>query len=206
MLTKVCGLTNISEVDYLKENKVDFAGIVLFFEKSKRNLSIDKAKVIVDKIHEETSDMKVVAVVVSPSLSQVKEIVDTGFDYIQIHGSVSDEIFNECTIPVLKAFNVDDLDYYEHFCSILNIKGFVFDAGQPGSGKIFDWKILNSLIRYEDKLYILAGGLNSTNIISAIESVNPDGVDVSSGVEYDDKPGKDPEKIKEFISLARHKE
>jgi len=200
MLTKICGLTCKEEAEYLKKYGADLAGMVLFFEKSKRNISIEKAKEIISALHPE---IKAVAVTVSPSLEEAKEIWEAGFDYIQIHGKVSEEILNSCTIPLLKAFNVDDMDKYDYYLSFPNIKGFVFDAGEPGSGKTFDWNSLDNLERRSDKIYILAGGLNSANVAKAVERVKPDGVDVSSGVEYSDKAGKDPEKIREFIEVVK---
>ncbi|MDO4188135.1 MAG: phosphoribosylanthranilate isomerase [Lachnospiraceae bacterium] len=208
MLIKICGLTDKKEVQYLKENKVDFAGMVLFYEKSKRNISINQAKEILGEL---APDIKSVAVTVSPSMEQVKEIEAAGFDYIQIHGSVDDDIISGCSILVFKAFNVEDTDKYEHYLTFDNIKGFVFDAGKPGSGKTFDWNMLKKLDRKEDKLYILAGGLNESNVKEAIEFVKPDGVDVSSGVELEDvvlddgrvKTGKDPAKIEKFVSKVR---
>ena len=205
MYVKICGLTTKDEVDYLKENKVDFCGMVLFFEKSKRNISVEKAKEIIDRLRleEPSSTIKAVAVTVSPNAEQVKEIEKAGFDYIQIHGVIDDDLIRNCSIPVLKAFNVDDLEKYEHYLSIDNIKGFVFDAGEPGSGKTFDWNMLSSLSRDSNRLYILAGGLTADNVKRAIDTVNPDGVDVSSGVEYSDKPGKDSAKITEFCNAVK---
>ena len=205
MYVKICGLTTKDEVDYLKENKVDFCGMVLFFEKSKRNISVEKAKEIIDRLRleESSSTIKAVAVTVSPNAEQVKEIEKAGFDYIQIHGVIDDDLIRNCSIPVLKAFNVDDLEKYEHYLSIDNIKGFVFDAGEPGSGKTFDWNMLSTLSRDSNRLYILAGGLTADNVKRAIDTVNPDGVDVSSGVEYSDKPGKDPAKITAFCNAVK---
>ena len=43
MKIKVCGLTNPKEAAYLNKNHVDFAGFVLFFPKSKRNITITQA-------------------------------------------------------------------------------------------------------------------------------------------------------------------
>ena len=215
MLIKICGLTNKSEVEYLKKNKVDFAGIVLFFEKSKRNVSIDKAKEIIaalktfgDKDYEKCGDatehdIKAVAVVVSPNEQQVKEIEAAGFDYIQIHGALDEELIRKINIPVLRAFNVDDMDKYDYYLSFPNIKGFVFDAGEPGSGKTFDWDSLKTIKRQKNRMYILAGGLNAENVSRAIEMVKPDGVDVSSSVEYTDKLGKNPALIDEFFMKVR---
>ena len=200
MLTKICGLTDIKEAQYLKDNNVDFAGIVLFYEKSKRNTSIEKAKEIIKNSH---PSVKVVAVTVCPSEAQINEISEAGFDYIQIHGAIDEDIITRCPLPVLKAFNVSDIPEYDKYLKNNNIVGFVFDAGEPGSGKTFDWDMLKELKRDENKLYILAGGLNASNVKMAIERVNPDGVDVSSSVEYDDRLGKDPEKIKQFIENVR---
>ena len=68
------------------------------------------------------------------------------------------------------------------------------------SGKVFDWSLVDQIpsgIRL-----ILAGGLTPDNVASAVEYVNPWGVDVSSGVEA--APGrKDPLKVKRFIANAR---
>jgi len=200
MIIKICGLTDVSEAGYLKENKVDYAGMVLFFEKSKRNITIDTAREIIASLR---PLIKAVAVTVTPTGQQLREIESAGFDFVQIHGSIDDGLINECKIPVLKAFNVDDLEKYEHYLTLPNIKGFVFDAGQPGSGKTFDWNMLKTLRRDESRLYILAGGLNSSNVSEAVQTVCIDGVDISSGVEYEDRKGKDPEKIKEFVLKVR---
>lgn len=41
---KICGITSVQEIDYLVENKVDYCGMVLFYEKSRRNITIEKAE------------------------------------------------------------------------------------------------------------------------------------------------------------------
>ncbi len=55
----------------------------------------------------------------------------------------------------------------------------------------------------DEKLLLLAGGLHPGNVQEAINYLHPDGVDVSSGVEYTDKPGKDGEKIDLFVKYAK---
>ena len=62
-LIKVCGLTDVKEASYLNENKIDFAGFVLFFPKSKRNITINQAEKIAAQLED---GIKKVAVVVSP--------------------------------------------------------------------------------------------------------------------------------------------
>ena len=78
----------------------------------------------------------------------------------------------------------------------------MFDAIEPGSGKTFDWKLVDNIPR-DEKLLLLAGGLNPDNVRMAIEAVHPDGVDVSSGVENDDKAGKNLEKIHDFVAAVK---
>ena len=65
-----------------------------------------------------------------------------------------------------------------------------------------DWTMLENLPR-DDKLFMLAGGLNPETVAKAVKAVKPDGVDVSSGVENSNGNGKDFEKVKKFIISAR---
>lgn len=195
VLVKVCGLTDTVEADYLNKNKVDFAGFVLFFPKSKRNISIEKAEQIMAELDE---NIKKVAVIVSPDESEIQQINGSGFDYVQIHGEIKDRLLEQISKPVFKAFNIKDIKNIHKYQNNAKIVGYVFDAAVPGSGKVFDWSILNDIKR-DAKTFILAGGLNDSNVREAIKLVNPDVVDVSSGVEYDSGSGKDPEKIKQFI-------
>lgn len=193
---KICGLTSPAEARYLNENHVDFAGMVLFFPKSKRNISIEQAKEIMAALD---ASIKRVAVVVSPSIEQVRQIEAAGFDYIQIHGEIPEAAI---AIPILKAFNVSDMGSYEKYHNDSRIAGYVFDAIEPGSGKTFDWKLVDNIPR-DEKLLLLAGGLNPDNVRMAIEAVHPDGVDVSSGVENDNKAGKNAEKIRDFVAAVK---
>ncbi len=195
VLVKVCGLTDTVEADYLNKNKVDFAGFVLFFSKSKRNISIEKAEQIMAELDE---NIKKVAVIVSPDESEIQQINGSGFDYVQIHGEIKDRLLEQISKPVFKAFNIKDIKNIHKYQNNAKIVGYVFDAAVPGSGKVFDWNILNDIKR-DAKTFILAGGLNDSNVREAVKLVNPDVVDVSSGVEYDSGSGKDPEKIKQFI-------
>lgn len=199
---KICGLTSPAEARYLNENHVDFAGMVLFFPKSKRNISIEQAMEIMAALD---ASIKRVAVVVSPSIEQVRQIEAAGFDYVQIHGEIPEtetEAEAAIAIPILKAFNVSDMDSYEKYHNDSRIAGYVFDAIEPGSGKTFDWKLVDNIPR-DEKLLLLAGGLNPDNVRMAIEAVHPDGVDVSSGVENDNGAGKNPEKIHDFVAAIK---
>lgn len=202
MKIKICGLTSPKETDYVNDIEADYIGMVLFFEKSKRNITISQAQEIMNALHPQ---IKKVAVVVSPALEQVKQIEAAGFDYIQIHGELKNEIINETSIPILRAYNGTsmDLSEYERMSGYERIAGYIFDAVIPGSGQTCDWNAISAIPR-DEKLFFLAGGLHAGNVAEAIRHVHPDVVDVSSGVEYGKRPGKDPEKIKAFATAARN--
>lgn len=196
---KICGLTTKDDICCVNRELPDFIGMVLYFPKSKRNLSIEQASVLMKELD---SSIKKVAVCVSPTAEQIHYIEETGFDFIQIHGELPDEILNTCSLPVLRAFNVSNMDLYNSYLNNDKIAGFVFDAAAPGSGKTFDWNMLNAIPR-TNKLMFLAGGINTENVKDAIEAVHPDVIDVSSSVEYTDKPGKDPAKVHKIVNAVR---
>ncbi len=200
-LVKICGLTTEEEAEWVSEAGADFAGMIQFFPKSKRNIPIDKAKSIMKHL----SGVKSVAVVVGPSADEVSQIEQAGFDYIQIHGGISDDLLNSISIPVIKAFNVSDLSDYERFSKNPHVCGYIFDALVPGSGKVFDWTVLENLPR-DGKMSLVAGGLNPENVsdISKIRGIS--GADTSSGVENDNGVGKSREKIFSFVNKVHELE
>ena len=199
MKIKICGLTQRREAQYMNKNRVDYCGFVLFYPKSKRNITIFKAQEIMEALH---PDIKKAAVVVSPTVEEALAICQSGFDIIQIHGNLSEEVYDAITIDIWRAFNVKNMDEYEAVKNKDKIKGFVFDSSDPGSGIAFDHMLLDTIDRVEGKLFILAGGLNADNVKEAIDMVGPDVVDVSSGVEFVDKLGKEPGKVDEFVGAV----
>lgn len=195
---KICGLTNESDIKIVNRLKIDFAGFVLFFPKSKRNLEIARASELKSKL----KDISSVAVTVSPDLSQLAMIENAGFDYIQIHGIMSREVYENCNIPIIRAFNSLDIDEIEKCSRLDKIEILLFDAAEPGSGKQCDWNSLSAAKQYNKKI-ALAGGLCPDNVCNAIKCVSPNIVDVSSGVEHS-KCGKDPILCENFVRNARN--
>lgn len=198
-LVKICGLTEEIEAAYVNEAGADFAGMVQFVPKSKRNISIEKAASIMRCL---APSVKSVAVTVSPASEELLRIEEAGFDYVQIHGEISDELLNSLNIPVIKAFNVHDLSEYERFKRNPHVAGYIFDAQQPGSGRTFEWSVLETLPR-DEKFALLAGGLNPDNVANILTVPGIDGADTSSGVENDNGIGKSREKILAFVKRVR---
>lgn len=206
---KICGLTSMDDVHIIEKYGAYYAGMVLYYPKSRRNIDITLAEMLVAQLKK--SDIKTVAVVVSPDVSQLEAIQNAGFDYIQIHGELSEDVYGRCNIDIIRAVNIkqqtDDDIYMEtkRWQSLDKVKGLLFDAGVPGGGKTFDWNSLKKVNCGNKKLF-LAGGLTPDNVRTAIEAVRPDVVDISSGVEYDDisVKGKDENKVKTFIQNAKY--
>lgn len=214
---KICGLTTAEEASWIVDEKVDYAGIVVFYPKSHRNMTIEHAKELLPVLKRGIAlsgeTLLTVAVTVSPTPEQVREIQDAGFDRIQVHGELPKESFDEIRIPMIRAFNGFDREAYERFHHCEKVEAYLFDAGKPGSGQTFDWDVLRQLPRDEKPIF-LAGGLNRNNIRQAIREVGPDIVDVSSGVEKDvvvragqdglARVGKDRDKIRAFVEEVRN--
>lgn len=196
---KICGLMSKADAELVNALDIDYAGVVMFFPKSHRNMEPAAAKAIVAAVKD---SIRTVAVVVAPTAEQVREIERCGFDMIQIHGELREDVLEACSLPILKAFNVSDMDMLGRFNETDQIISYVFDAAEPGSGKTFDWSMLKNLPR-GGKLTILAGGLTAQNVGKAIEFLHPDGVDVSSGVENENGTGKSPVKAAQFVKAVR---
>ena len=193
---KICGMTCEADIKAVNTYLPDYIGFVLFFPKSNRNISIEQAEHLLEKVDKK---IRTVAVVVSPTTEQIRQIEKAGFDYIQIH--------------------VSDLDKLNEYEAKDKIKGYVFDSKTPGSGKTFDWSLLDNIRQRQKtdaskdvshkknkKMIFLAGGIDETNVKRAISQVAPDGIDLSSAVEKTSEDGtfhgKDPEKIRTIVTMV----
>lgn len=201
---KICGLTTKKDIEYANAFLPDFAGFVLFYPKSFRNLELSKAQMLRKQM---CPRVKSVAVVVSPTVEQIEQIQDAGFDYIQVHGKLSQEVYKATQLPILRAFNGKEIETFDQWKKYRKIAGYVFDSGNPGSGETFNWSSMDSIKR-DGKLFFLAGGIHEENVREAIRQVNPDGIDVSSSVEITKRGirGKDPEKMKKMIRMVHNEQ
>ena len=197
---KICGLKNQTDIKCINTLSPDFAGFVMFFEKSHRNISVQTAQELLALLDK---NIKSVAVTVSPTEEQLEQIYNLGFDYVQIHGKISEKLLSECKTPVIRAINVSGIESIGDIENLDNVKGILFDSAVPGSGKSFDWSMLEKLPKSQ-KMLFLAGGLTADNVAKAVAQLRPFAVDVSSGVELADKSGKDFELVRTFIENARN--
>ncbi|MGB1153746.1 MAG: phosphoribosylanthranilate isomerase, partial [Paracoccaceae bacterium] len=207
---KICGVTSQQLMRDVGNAGAQYAGLV-FFEKSPRNLSLDKARSIA---LEAPTGLAKVALVVNPSDRFLDSLTTTvPLDMIQLHGSETpqrvSEIKQKTGLPVMKAIGVaeqDDLkklDVYATVADQLLVDAKpAKDAILPGgNGSAFDWSLLQG--RRWTGPWMLAGGLNPENVAQAIAITGTQQIDVSSGVEI--RPGeKDKQKINAFVRAAQH--
>ena len=206
---KICGVTSQQLMRDVGNAGAQYAGLV-FFEKSPRNLSLDKARSIA---LEAPTGLAKVALLVNPSDRFLDSLTTTvPLDMIQLHGSETPERVSEIKqktgLPVMKAIGVaekDDLkklDVYATVADQLMVDAKpAKDAILPGgNGYAFDWSLLQG--RRWTGPWMLAGGLNPENVAQAIAITGAQQIDVSSGVEI--CPGKkDKRKINAFVRAAQ---
>ena len=100
---KICGIKREAEAEYLNEAGADYGGVV-FYEKSRRNVSIKEAESIVRRLY---PGIKKVAVTVSLDENLAKAISQAGFDILQVHGEFRPEIL-KAGIPLWRAVNITE--------------------------------------------------------------------------------------------------
>lgn len=108
MEIKICGITKEYEIDKLIEQKVEYAGFVINYPKSKRNNSLEEAEGLLKYIKEKQGNIKTVAVTVSPTLKQIKQIEQLGFDILQVHKDLLPQVLEETRLPIFRAINIGE--------------------------------------------------------------------------------------------------
>ena len=199
---KICGITNLEDAIASVIAGCDALGFV-FYKKSPRYITPEKAKKIIRLI---PKDISKVGVFVNALEKDIREIArKCKLDLLQFHGDESPEFCHKFKpYKIIKAFRVKDK---QKPAEVLGYKTFayLFDAFTKtkfgGTGKAFNWRLLKNIRRLKQKIF-LSGGLNIKNVKEAIKIVHPQWVDVSSSVEI--RPGKkDYKKVKEFIEIVK---
>lgn len=198
MKVKICGITDRKTAQYAIEAGADAIGFV--FAESKRQISVSKAKEIVQAIPDHILKIGVFVNETKENLESIFE--EVGLTHLQLHGDESPVFCHSLRYPVIKAIRIDSesaVDQIAQYdCDYILVDSPVGQY-RGGNGTTFDWKLLFNK-NIQSKL-ILAGGLTIDNVLEASKIVNPVMVDVSSGVETDGK--KDEKKINAFIKKTK---
>ena len=189
---KICGLSTKEAVKTAVSAGADYIGFV--FAPSKRQVTVEQATELAKFI---PSHIQKVGVFVSPSRAELLEAVDkVGLDFVQVHGQVADDLFEDLPCGSIQAVQVDEGGHVPNS----QADYLLFDAPVAGSGQTFDWGQLDTTELSQP--FFIAGGLNEDNVARAIQHFSPFAVDVSSGVETDGQ--KDHEKIRRFIERVKN--
>ena len=193
---KICGLKRLEDIKLVNKYKPDYIGFV--FADSKRKVSHDLAGKLKENLD---SDIISVGVFVDAPQDEILELYDKGIiEIAQLHGIESEEYIRNLKektnykLKIIKAIEMsEDTDLLSYDTSKADY--LLFDSGK-GSGKTFDWRLIRKDLKKE---FFLAGGLNSSNVIEAIDEFNPYAIDLSSSLETDGF--KDENKIKEIMEV-----
>jgi len=198
---KICGITNSQQALMVQDAGADALGLVLY-QGSSRFVNLERAIDIREVIR---PDVLCIVLLVNADPKFVEQVISrVKPDLIQFHGDETPEFCQQFDYPYIRATRMrDDLDISTEVSRYSDSKLFLFDAWRAdaygGTGEKFDWNRLPTL---RDYALILAGGLTPENVVSAIEAVSPDMVDVSGGVES--APGvKDESKVRLFIERVK---
>ncbi|MGX9985671.1 phosphoribosylanthranilate isomerase [Soonwooa purpurea] len=207
---KVCGLTKPDQIQELIDIKVDFLGFI-FYEKSPRYVLNHLSLKQISEINHQGK----VGVFVNESVGKIVEISEKAqLNFIQLHGDETEEFIFELrkklekNIEIIKVIRIgqDFTDLKKQIEKISNLKSqisnLLFDTDSKafgGTGKSFDWQILNEL-----KIpipYFLSGGISNENI-QQLSTINqqPFALDINSKFEIE-AGNKNIQKIIDFKNL-----
>jgi phosphoribosylanthranilate isomerase len=200
MWVKICGITAAEDAESAMNWGADALGFV-FYSKSPRALRANELRMILGSGR---TDADRVALFVNPAREEVERVLETGLiDRLQFHGDEDQEFCNSFGMPQIQASRVrDSKSVKDVFRKYDAAEMILLDADSPrgmgGTGETFDWQLARGLSDCQLRKTILAGGLNESNVVEAINTIRPFGVDVSSGVEVS-AGKKDLLKMKRFI-------
>ena len=206
---KMCGISKVETIPAVVEAKPDYMGLV--FAPSKRQVTVEQAKILIEELHKQcinhydTKVVKTVGVFVNETLDNLVRIADTAnLDAVQLHGD-EDETFiqslkERTNVEAWKAVQIRSAADVEKWIDS-SADMLLFDAyhkdERGGTGEVFDWSSLDTF----ERPFMLAGGIDSTNVARAIRTVRPYGIDISSGIETNGM--KDDKKITAFTKIVK---
>ena len=195
---KICGLRRREDILAVNEAKPDYCGFIIEFPKSSRNVTGALVRELTAKLN---PDIIPVGVFVNVAPERVEELLLDGTIHIaQLHGQEDEayirRIQKNTGHQVIKVFSVKTAQDIEN--ALKSPADYILlDQGGGGTGQTFDW----SLIPEIDRPFFLAGGLGADNLETAVRTIHPYAVDLSSSVETEKR--KDPMKIRQVVDIVR---
>jgi len=205
-LVKICGLRALPEARAALDAGADLLGFI-FWKPGKRYIAPVDAARIISTLRSESLSWSAVGVFVDPTPEEVRAAADVcGLDYVQLSGNESPEVVRAMPRPTFKALHVRPGDEAvaaravasNHYGAERYLLDTHTESLPGGTGVAFRWEALREV----GQRCLVAGGLRPGNVASALATLAPYGVDVSSGVEFP-SGGKDPALIRAFLEAVR---
>jgi len=201
MRVKVCGITRREDAVLAVELGAVALGFV-FWPRSPRAVTAATVRQITDGLPPFVSR---VGVFVNESQASIlSTAAEAGLTCIQLHGDEDASAYIAAPLPLIKALPVGEGFSLSAVQDLPSRVTPLLDAHDParrgGTGRVIEWTVAATAARLRP--VILSGGLNPENVKSAIATVRPYAVDVSSGVEA--APGiKDDNKLRAFFAALQ---
>lgn len=195
---KICGLQRIEDIEAVNKSRADYAGFI--FANSRRKVEREQARIL---SHSLAEGILSVGVFVNQDLEDIIDLLDNKIiDIAQLHGQETEEdirwLKERTKCQIIKAVSVKNKESIL-FWQESKADYLLLDQGNGGSGKVFDWNLLEHCRRP----FFLAGGISFENVNAAL-NIKPYAIDVSSGVETDG--AKDAAKIQRMVQLVKKSE
>jgi phosphoribosylanthranilate isomerase len=212
---KICGLQSIGTIKSIVNLPIDHIGFI--FAKSKRQVTPKQAGEMIRFVTTKAESPPLsVGVFVNPTKQELEDVLKVAkLDVIQLHGTESPEfcqwVKDHLQVKVFKVFFVssklqDVETILMPYAAVID--ALLLDTYDPvvggGTGKTFAWDCIPTYQQWTKKLNIpllIAGGLDASNVTGLLETYEPDGVDVSSGVEINGI--KDINKVMDFVERVK---
>jgi len=199
---KICGVTEVRDAEMIADLGADAIGLN-FIERSKRRVTVERAREIVERIR---GRIECIGVVADLDEMAIRRLLDeVGLDRVQLHGHEAEELVERLGGRAYKALGImskKDVDTARSFPGDPVLVDASVEGWAGGTGRVFDWKLLGELV--SARRIVLAGGLHPDNVAAAVRAVAPYGLDVASGVEERQRPGlKEPRLVESFLRRAR---
>ena len=198
---KVCGITNLTDLDFVMSLPVDGVGFNLY-EKSKRFIDLNEAVKMSEKLPEH---FQVFLIFVNQEKEYISKcLAEIPRAIAQFHGEETPEYCESFGRDYIKAIRVkSDTNIEKINKDFKSAKMLIFDSYDEkeygGTGKTFDLDLLKDKAEVP---YLAAGGIDESNFEDALHLNNCIGIDVCSSVE--DVPGiKNHSKVENLIKKVR---
>ncbi|WP_303672720.1 phosphoribosylanthranilate isomerase [Vampirovibrio chlorellavorus] len=219
---KICGITNPTDAMAAAQASADWLGLI-FVPNTPRFVPLESAKEMMRQLRVTHPKVEVVGVFQNQSLPEIEHYLQIlNLDRVQLHGQESPDFCAQISVPVVKTLLLhpelpqrSELEISAlhrqaaAFLEIPQVQTLLLDLPKgSGSSSVLDMarsdadtETLRAFL--SDFPCLLAGGLTPDNIQQALQTFQPAGVDVASGVEQG--PGqKDIDQIKRFCHSVKN--